>query len=151
MQTKDYLKKNNHIVKDVWININCNKQYFRNEVDLFKLLEGNPIDVYYGCCNSKVEYIKSSCIDIEIRGRIWIKTFSLIELENLYKDYLNIQFEESIYHVDTQLYFTSESLEFEDIKRNGYRQIIEMEYDVLSFDDFCENNLRNWLRLHPEG
>ena len=50
MQIRDYLKNNNHIVKDVWININCNEKCFRNEVDLYKLLEGNAIEIYYTFC-----------------------------------------------------------------------------------------------------
>ncbi len=124
------------------------KEFYRTEQEIKYLKPGESIGLRYNENENdfEIRYIKMSHFTIDGR-EVYIELFSNIELENLYRDYLDYEFESVEYSDCGDItFYPSEGIDINDVKKNGFKLEHHISYDVLCYEEFLKN-LKNKLKI----
>lgn len=119
-------------------NVLC--EIFRNETLIKNFKPGENIGVVYN--DNEIRYIKNSYFSND-GLKIFVELFSEIELENLYKDYLESKLEYEMINDEYTTFYPTYGMDFEEIKKNGW--VIKLDFNIFSYFEFKEHLLINIL------
>src|SRR5690606_16179372 len=139
----EFLKVMNcdEILRDFTLSIKGEgKKLYRNEKEIKYLKPGESILRYNDNENKfETKYIKMSHFSFDGR-EVYIELYNNYELENLYRNYLDYEFESVEYSENGDItFYPLEGIDINDVKKNGFKLEHHISYDVLSYEEFLKN------------
>lgn len=122
------------------------KEFYRNSLEIKYLKPGESIGVRYNDNDNDFEICYIKMCHFSFDGReVYIELYNNYELENLYRKYLDYEFEATEVYEDGDIrFYPCEGIDIKDIKNNGFKLEHHISYDVLSYEEFLKN-LKNRL------
>lgn len=121
------------------VNVDSKLSFYIKELKPESLLVGEPI-----FDDNKVYFIKESLITPD--GRICeIKTkHQCLHIDDIYRYYLQSILEYQLVNDEYYTFYPVEGMDFDDIKRNGWRVKYNLDFIVPSYEGFI-NNLGHYM------
>lgn len=139
----DIVDYEGHTLSDVYLKVDDYPIFFRDIVYLDDILPNCEIYI-----DDNIHFIKSAKLS-KLQNCVLIKKYSELEIENLYKDYLETNLEYELPNDEYATFYPVNGISYEELKSNGLKLNVTIDIKILSYSDFKsyinEIGLSNYL------
>lgn len=115
---------------DVYLKVDDYPIFWRSKVYLDDILPN--CEIYL---DNNIQFIKSVKLS-KFSNCILIKLYSELEIENMYKSYLESKLEYEHPNDEYVIFYPTEGIEYEELKSNGFKIKLNLDVNVYSYIEF---------------